>query len=293
MIRSRRISKAAAPLLASVLALTCASAHALDPTTITPSFGLTADQQLLDAALVSQTKHCQNTLDPCGLSTVHGNALTKGAVAAGPVVTSSIDTSDWNYTTPGYTGQGLVGDASGTLNYFFLVQGPSAVRVPLIVTGSIYMDFTNDTGSFVGYGSAAAYGFIRAISTNGSLFHPTSGEQYSAHCDPSNQATCNTSFTLHLSVDTSSEVGYIEMTAQANFSGSYYNRLRAYATVDPLVQIDPVFLATNPGYSLVFPDGLANQAAAVPEPTAGAMLAAGLLGLLGLSHQRRRRRPHD
>lgn len=64
-------------------------------------------------------------------------------------------------------------------------------------------------------------------------------------------------------------------------AGSY----SAYA--DPLITIDPGFLAQNPGYSLVFSPNLLSS---VPEPSAWALMLVGFGGLGAAMRSSRRRR---
>jgi hypothetical protein len=57
-------------------------------------------------------------------------------------------------------------------------------------------------------------------------------------------------------------------------------------TLDPLVEIDPSFLATHPGFSVEFSANIPTAPAAVPEPSSIALLTAGLFGL-GFSRRKR------
>lgn len=52
----------------------------------------------------------------------------------------------------------------------------------------------------------------------------------------------------------------------------------ATAFADPFIFIDPVFLSSNPGYSIIVSEGIGNIAA-VPEPATWALLLGGLLGI--------------
>ena len=61
------------------------------------------------------------------------------------------------------------------------------------------------------------------------------------------------------------------------------------ASADPVISIDPGFLASHPGYSIVLIEGIGNEPdaqAAVPEPGSMALLG---LGLAGLGFARRKR----
>ena len=60
------------------------------------------------------------------------------------------------------------------------------------------------------------------------------------------------------------------------------------ATVDPMITIDPTFLANNPGYSLVFSSNI-KLSSSIPEPSTWAMLLLGFtsLALLAIAHHAR------
>jgi hypothetical protein len=62
----------------------------------------------------------------------------------------------------------------------------------------------------------------------------------------------------------------------------------ANAVADPYFQIDPAFLAANPGYSLEFSPGITNQpVSAVPLPASFPLFLTGLLGLMGFAAVKR------
>ena len=53
------------------------------------------------------------------------------------------------------------------------------------------------------------------------------------------------------------------------------------ASVDPIFEINPAFLAAHPGYSLEFSAGIASPpvSSTIPEPSTWAMLIVGFAGL--------------
>ena len=57
------------------------------------------------------------------------------------------------------------------------------------------------------------------------------------------------------------------------------------ATLDPTVTIDPIYLESHPGYSLVFSP---NPSTPVPEPGAWSMMLIGVAGLGATARLRRR-----
>ncbi len=229
-----------------------------------------------------------NGFVPFERSTAYADIFTTASVSAGPVVSNYVSTPGWMDGIAGYDGGYLNGDVTTSLVYTFTVVGPSAVMVPLTVTGGIYLQ-AGGTGASSGH-------LYASVSDNypGSP-HYISGDAASASCSEAQQASCNTPFQLHVSMLSGSagsglgNVTYIQMQAASSFGGNYYGASFATATVDPLVAIDPGFLAANPGYSLVFADGVTNAIGPVPELPTPALLLAGL-GLLGLSGLRQRRK---
>ncbi len=227
-----------------------------------------------------------NGFVPFERSTGYANIFTTASVTAGPVVSNYVTTPGWMDGIAGYDGGYLNGDVTTNLVYTFTVIGPSAVMVPLTVTGGIYLQ-ASGTGASSGR-------LLASVSDNypGSP-HYVSGDGASASCSATQQDSCNMPVQLHVSMLSGSagsglgNVTYIQMQAASSFGGSYYGASFATATVDPLVTIDPAFLAANPGYSLVFADGVTNAIAPVPELPAPVLLLAGL-GLLGVSGLRRR-----
>ncbi len=282
------LNRAAAGIWVAMASTAALAQNPFDPITSVSLYGRMEGQS---------TTHSEDTFETIGAASFFGSMRTSGSISAGPLVTTRVDMLGWNDTVPGYDPytyyHGVGGQAAGQLNYTFIVNGPTAMSVPVTVSGSILMGYAATAGPSGGSDAyVQATGSVSANASPGSTAYYTftSGESYSAMCDANDVATCNTNFTLHLNVNSGSEWGYIQMYAGVTVSGSYFGPSSAYSTVDPLVQIDPDFLAANPGYSLVFPEGLANQAAPVPEPSAALLLATGLAAVGAMAGLMKRRR---
>ena len=215
---------------------------------------------------------------PFERSTAYANIFSTASIVNGPVASNYVTTPGWMDGISGYDGGYLNGEVTTDLVYSFTVVGPNVMAVPLTLTGGIYLQ-----AGGAGYSSGHIYA---SVSDNypGSP-HYISGDAASATCTEAQSAGCNTPVLLHVSMLSGTEatglgnVSYVQMQAYSNFGGSYYGASFATATVDPLVQIDPTFLAANPGFSLVFADGLSNAIAPVPEAGRAALLLVGLFGL--------------
>lgn len=221
---------------------------------------------------------------PFERSSGYANIFTTASIASGPVASNYVTTPGWMDGIAGYDGGYLNGDVTTDLVYTFAVVGPSVMTVPLTVTGGIYLQ-----AGGTGYSSGHLYA---SVSDNypGSP-HYISGDAVNATCTETQPAGCNTPVQLHVSMLSGTaatglgNVTYVRMQAYSSFGGSYYGPSFATATVDPLVEIDPTFLAANPGFSLVFADGLTNAIGPVPELPMPVLLLAGL-GLLFLKRSR-------
>jgi len=234
----------------------------------------------------------------CGRSTGYVNQYANSSVSAGPVMATSIDSPGWSDGIPGYAGAGgtLYGEVSGTLTYTFAVVGPTQLVVPIVMTGAIYLDagFTPTAIGGTGSGNSNGHAYLRVANNYPASPHYVRGDAYTASCDPVNRTNCNTGFTLSTTMMSSTtstlgEIAWVELAADSNFYVSYGLRTFASATVDPFVQIAPGFLADHPGYSLIFADGVTNQAASVPEGSTWLLLLGGLAFVSTAVRSRRRK----
>jgi hypothetical protein len=169
-------------------------------------------------------------------------------------------------------GSAELADANAHFNGSVYVNaGGSQTTIPLIfiVSGEVTTSFNADTG----YGSTASALFA-ATDANGQVL--VSG------------GASNGPFSIDQTIMvTPDEVLYLGGAANTlvYISGS------ATATVDPLIQIDPTYLASNPGDSLVFSPGYL-QTTPVPLPPSGILTLVGIVAL-GASARRRHRARHS
>ena len=230
-----------------------------------------------------------NDFGPAGKSTAFANLYATSSVLNGPVVSNSVTEYDWTPDTPGYVNGYLQANITSVLTYTFNVVGTSAVMVPVTLTGAIYLQATGDpNGNPYSSGQVAL-----SISDNypGSP-HYTSGDAFNTQCDSVHTSGCNMPFELHAMMLAGTaatglgNVAYVKMQAVSGTGTGYaLGTSFATATIDPLVTIDAAFLAANPGFSLVFADGLTNAIAPVPELPIPVLLMAGL-GLMFLKRPR-------
>ncbi len=217
------------------------------------------------------------------------NLMGSASVTSGPVAFASVSSPGWNETTPGYNSVAQLGEMKTSLGYTFQIVGPTSVVVPLVISGRMGLGFT-------GTPAAGANGAVKAWATDNYPYnsHIVSQDSVSTICGPTTDpAACNVAFALHINLLSGTptqvgQIGTIDLEAQADFYGTYFTATAAYASVDPLVSIDPTFLAANPGFSLIFAPGVVNMAAPVPEPGALTLMFGGLLALGAVLRARRR-----
>ena len=175
-----------------------------------------------------------------------------------------------------------------TLVYDYAVVGPvDGVAVPMLVTFSLGASASPPSSAGV-FGSTALFGIGRPGESNLVLREVTSGG-----------SVCGTfCFGTEFSgtVAFNQPTGLLEQVfmrvetfgRSADFCDSCFGDSSAFA--DPFISIDPAFLLTHPGYSLVLAAGIGNAPlapSAVPEPETYTMMLVGL-GILGFVARRRK-----
>lgn len=207
---------------------------------------------------------------PCARSTVSMNAPT-------------ITTAAMN--------DGVVGAyAGGVIQYYYEVVGPAgSVSVPMLISGNVTADIISGTAreaavSFITYsainGNSLVYNSpypnpAPAFSFSACQSNITNYCSGSGYTDRSSGSLNDTPFSVY-----SNQQQTIYMGASSSIDT--YNAGSVTASVDPMVSIDPTWLAENPGYSLVFSANIST----VPLPGAFWLLCSGLFGLAAGARRR-------
>lgn len=174
--------------------------------------------------------------------------------------------------------------ADANAHYSFSIVGAPAA-VPILVSGEYAVidpfEFPDRSGGTVATGLVDIRGSRGALFNFQSLcydYAPENNEQAPAQ-------NCGTgSFQgSFLAAAGSIVLIYMDATVSRSFADAGLPAASAY--IDPFFEIDPVWAATHPGYSLTFDpgvgDGMPGAIAPVPEPATIALLAGGLIALAG------------
>ena len=216
--------------------------------------------------LTDPSSGSRGTLQFSPTATCYGLACQSGGPAVGAYITSGIT------AVP----------VQVSLLYDFSIAGPSPTLVPLLVSGF----YSNSARPVVDYGSiesSASVGFRQIIGALASFTSRCSDYPVGFNETPQD-VNCGTgAFNFNYLASSSSSV-QVSLTAGFRlFGGPDGTPSPAYAFIDPDIQIDPVWLSTHAGYSLVFDPNVANAgpSSATPEPGTLMLMFAGIVSLAG------------
>jgi hypothetical protein len=167
-----------------------------------------------------------------------------------------------------------IAQASSSLTYYFTIQGPSSISVPVSITGKLLWQ-TNWSYENQNYLQVAT----ARLSIDGNTASIGHCLGLDVSC-ASKAGVLSFSETSSFLTNTPIEVS-LAASAVAFGPGSI-----ASATADPVFTIDPAFLSANPGYNIVLSDGVGNSLLVTPLPSSLPMFASGLIGLVALGRRR-------
>lgn len=216
---------------------------------------------------------------------IYGESATADLADASTRAAGTTPLDGTHHDVEGVGDVDFAGGAAASLQYYFIVAPPQdfdpGVKVPVIISAFLTSGITGTEGDFLvrSFGLASM-----GVSSEGV---PEIGESVcSGDCSnlPGNggPSTLDGSWTIDLFPLVTNQVS---LSAQIKISSLLQSS--ASALVDPYIQIDPTFLSTHPGFSIIVSDGIANNppggggggGATVPEPATVWSLGVGLLAL--------------
>lgn len=222
---------------------------------------------------------------PGNLTQVDANAaFSSMATMNGPLAQAFVGTG--GYVSTGISNANA--QASAAVQYDFYVTNGLTFSdlVPITIKGQAFMAAS---------GNATAGGYARVVHSNtlGGVNNGSFTNQLTDWtCGGSNNQCGLFDFDFQIYVSAFSfaepgEIVRINLLASAKLNNSAY-ATQASAWVDPIITIDPAYLASHPGAALVYDPSITNAIGAVPEPGVGALLLAGL-AVVGARLRRQRR----
>jgi hypothetical protein len=171
--------------------------------------------------------------------------------------------------------------ANASLTYFFeVLGGTQSEQIPILVTTDLSAAFTGNGGAGASITIDTVFdGAAKAVCANVTA----------SSCPSTQPPAFDGTFSVTALDGVAAQVKLFATGGGGGVTGG-----SGTATADPLIQIDPAFLANNPGLTLEFSAGVRNglpAPAGVPEPSTLTLLGAGLAALAGWRSCSRRTNP--
>jgi hypothetical protein len=166
--------------------------------------------------------------------------------------------------------------------YWYSVNGPANLTVPLRISGFIDLSVEGPSAWMIGriwYTTSSTPALFQACASD-QLYVCQSNNVHLAH---SSTSSIQRTLSNQLYYVTANSLQSVDLSLGGNASPLGGAGGRYTGLLDPVITIDPAFLAANPTYSLSFSEGLQ----AVPAPGALVLLGTAL-GALGVRVTRRR-----